>query len=103
MVCSRTSPPLACLSRLVQASVTTMATCSASAFVDPDFVRHLARSPARLGCLAASSTTMRRLVHSYFHLRMETLVPSPGFDQISNSLESRLAPPRPSPMPFPEV
>ncbi len=40
--------------------------------------------------------------HGHFQRAIDTLVPSPGFDSMENSLHSRLAPPRPSPMPLPD-
>ena len=70
--------------------------------VEPDIVRHFAGHTPRFGRLARFlDRNLNRPRHPYFHLRMETLVPSPGFDRISNSCESRFAPLRPSPIPLP--
>ena len=63
--------------------------------------------PARPARSVAASPCLRDPLWSltatdfivYFQRAMTTLVPSPGLESIENSLESRLAPPRPSPCP----
>src|ERR1700733_16130869 len=66
--------------------------------------RHVAGRTARFRSLAGLfNQDSDRLPHDYFHLRIETLVPAPGFEEISNSCDRRLAPPNPSPRPPPLV
>src|SRR6185369_14765457 len=45
----------------------------------------------------------RRGAGAHVHRVIRTVVPAPGCEWISNSLDSRLAPPRPSPSPLPVV
>ena len=71
--------------------------------VQADLFGHAAGDPAHFGRLASFfDGDPDGLGHAYLHLRIETLVPSPIFDRISNSWERRLAPPSPSPMPCPD-
>ncbi len=72
-------------------------------FVEACFRNQLLRHAARLGALAGFFYWKPDRRHPYFHLTMETRVPSPTFDQISNSCDSRFAPLSPKPIPLPEV
>ena len=95
---------VACFSRFVQASVTTIATCSARLLVEPHVDEPFF---ARSGALRQSGSGPRprseSIAATYFHLRIDTRVPSPALEEISNSCDRRFAPLRPNPIPLPVV
>jgi len=72
----------------------------------PSPFRAMKCQPPGLPCMrrvAELHKLLRGLTHCYFHRVTVTVVPSPTWELISNSLTNRFAPPSPNPRPEPVV
>ena len=99
------SPPPACLTRFVPSSLTRRPASPAA----PRRARparpapQRGDAPLRPDCGRRSGKGADRCMLSHTQRAMRTRVPCPGVEEMSNSLDSRLAPPRPRPRPEPVV
>ena len=98
-------PRCPCRTRFCAISVTTIAALPQK--VSSSLMRWQILTMQRLAnpTWLSSTTVMCRLeiIATYLQRVIVTRVPLPGVDSISNSLTSRFAPPKPRPIPFPEV